>query len=396
MSETPAYVRLLTVFEDLGVNSERELEALLRESPESASYDDDHIRITREGRLASNLCERFAELPSVDSFYGPAGIHQFSISSASRLDDEDLIKGMFLSRVTTVFTPHRLTYKYKQEHPEWLGWDYDLHSADWEVSHDFVRDLYRHRKLIERSDLVLLPTGWRYSTTNLTPESGYTQTTTKTKENLEILEALDKVKVIDIGLASDLLDRLIARYRAKHQLVRLPELHVPWIEHVDLDTVLKIRDDSHDELADFQCAYHAALLEYIDHHRSANFAGISRAIAEDIIDPALRRMEKKHQRTLALHRSMRAVGAAIAALPLGAAAVSGALFDELSVGELTQTIPPSIAGVFGAITTNAIYERHAAKALEDERFYVLWDLAGDRCRPAQRWRGVRRWRLRTR
>jgi len=375
MSTTSPYAGLLSIFDELGIVSDDKLEAFLRLSRESGYWQESYADLYAEkqvetpDRLAHSLCAGLNGLAAeLDSLYGLSGIQQFSITSATRLDEEMLKKGLFLSRVMTIFSPQGFSYV-NTGYSSDAGDEY--HGESWTISHDFVRDLYRHRALIQQSALILLPSAIQYS-----PHwGGY-----HTGKSLEILQELDNVKVIDIGLDPELLDRLIARYRARHQLVRLPELHVPWIEHVDLAAVLKIRDDSHDELADFQSAYHAALLEYIEHHRSADFAAISKAIADDIIDPALRRIKKRYKRTLSLHRSLTAVGAAIAVLPVGAAAISGVFFDDLSLSELVPAIPPSLTGVLGAVATNVVQKRHVARALDDERFYVLWRLGAGQAR----------------
>jgi hypothetical protein len=359
------YASLPKVFDEFGVASESDLNAKLfgeggrgRHAATGALIG--HSRVTAADKgsaIAGAVCRAVSDIATTfDDAADMRGIQQFSLYDTQRLRQEDVVKGLFLANRTTIFTPHHFEYHYQlEELPDGGNIEY----TDWDISDDFVRELYRYRELVERSALRLLPAS--------------VKTDLRTTETVGLLQQMQRTKVLNLGLPIAAVERVVARYRRHEQLVSLPDLHVPWIQRVSLDQVLDIRDDSADELAEFQLAYHEALQQYIENRHETDFRAVSTVISDDLIEPKLRKVDRKYRRTLSTHRSVAAVGAAVAAAPVGAVIVSGGLFNE-AVTTLMPTFASGLAGVFGSVAVNRLQFRKAARELDDDAFVVLWKL----------------------
>ncbi len=271
-----------------------------------------------------------------------SGISQFSTITSPRLPEADVRKALFLSRRATVFTTHNFRYITMEGFSAFSGDEWE--SWNWSLGHDYIRDLFTYREAIRNGALNLVPQVTEYEREG---RSGTTQ----------FSAMANATSVIDISGHRTLIDRLIEHYRANRQLVALPALAVPWIDNVNVSTILDIRDDSADELGSFQQSYHEALLHQIENRRSTDFAVLSQHINEDVIGPAVRRINRKYRRIVSLHRSLRIAGATVALLPVGSLLIAGHDFQDLLSTEFLRDLPAPLVNLIVALWTNATYRR---------------------------------------
>jgi hypothetical protein len=326
--------------------------------------------------LAMHLCwyltsisEKGKLLPS-----GP-GINQCSTVASSRVGDVDIRKALFLANTATVFTGHRLSYHNDRSTTAFFV--EDVSDDHWTVSHDYVRDLFRYRDAISSGPLMLVPAAVTYAGTT---GGMWGKAKPSYSSTLSSSDAAYDTRVLTPGLPAQTLEELVKNYHKNRQVVTLPALQVPWIENIDTALILKVREENSDEFTLFQKSYHEALLRQMENFGTADFSSVSIAINEEIIGPALRRLDRKYRRTVSLHRSLRLAGASTALLPVVALLVAGRTFREFFTPEFAPTLAASTMNAIITIWVNAIYKRKAIEELQDENFYILWRMEHSRKR----------------
>lgn len=366
------YTQILRTFEHNSVSDGKSLETLLQQIPESDNYDAEIAALTGKGSppsaLVTDLCRSLADIAQhLGSLYDGGGIQQFSLNAESRIREDNVRKALFLSRTPTIFTQHRFHYGSVEF---WNSADAEnVYRESWEISHDFIRDLFRYQEAIERGQLIILP-----SSITQSRYTGDISRSHSVEEKISLLEEMERTRVFNMNVAPQLVDAIIERYKTEHQLISLPDLSVPWIENLDVKSILKVRDDHSDLLDDFQRAYHRAVLAYIENHRSLDFAQISRQINEDVIDPQLAKIEKNYKRIVLSHRSLALTGAAVSLIPIGGVILSGVLLNQLMSTDIIKLAPTVLAGLLTTVATNRINQGRAIQALEDNAYYILWKI----------------------
>jgi hypothetical protein len=91
---------------------------------------------------------------------------------------------------------------------------------------------------------------------------------------------------------------------------------------------------------------------------------------------AKRPLERQYKRTVSRHRSLAAVGAALAFVPLGIALVNHQFFNS-GFADAESLIPAGMTGAISSIVANKINMRSSAGDIEEHTFYILWMLGRD-------------------
>lgn len=287
-------------------------------------------------------------------FYSGTGIHQFGICPGAQVPDDSVKKSLFLSDLPTIFTDQELSFTYEQ----FDDWVPDGDSAHYEttfhVNAEFVRSLHNYRDAINRDSLVILPKCGEVSP----PDS---------------IKGLIGTKVVNFAVNPTLFDRIICEYRQGRQVAILPELQVPWIEKLPVESILAIREDSREELLRFQRAYHDAVQEHLQRYGQIDFGKTSKAIYDGIIAPAVANLEKKYQRILARHRSISALGV-LSVVPITAAIVSEKVFHH-ALGDIQSMIAPTTAALIAAVARQRTERDHELTTLESNTYYLVWKVS---------------------
>jgi hypothetical protein len=362
------YVDLIKRIEEFKLKKPKAFEAALNEARKGGARSWKYYE-TNEEDTRQDICERFCygliEVANkLDSIYEDVGIQQFSLNLHSDVGEEDVKKALFLSRTATIFTPHEFSYSEEREVTEDEPTEY--HHYSWSISHDYLRQIYNYKDAILEGGLIILPSSIKYHTRY------YWEA--EVPKIISLLDEMKNTRVMSIRAESEIIDKIIARYKTNHQLIRLPDIYMPWMKNIDLKSVLKVRNEQGDLLKSFQTAYHKAILENIENHRSLNFQKISKQIHGDLIEPKVNSIEKKYKRTISLHRSLSIAGAIVSILPIAGVILSGTLFKDILGSDMGKMISPTIAGLVSSVSANKIHQKHQIKALEDEDFYILWRL----------------------
>lgn len=353
------YSEMLGIFPEHGISDEKALANFLNRNKESGYVDSRDWNQPQESSLGAEICAKLAKIAErLESIYETSGIQQFSLSVEPRVKEDDVRKALFLSQTATIFTQHK--FSYNKEALESLDDDPgDRYGWYWNLSHDFLRDVFRYREAIGRNLLVILPSTVDYYGSSV---------------DLTLLKELENTKVIQVRADSQLIEAIVARYKMQHQLISLPDLAVPWIKGLNLSAILKIRDDYSDSIDTFQRAYHQCVMAHIENHKSLDFARISRQINQDLITPQIKKIEKDYKRAISHHRSLALTGAAVAVINIVGVVVSGALLNRILTSDVVQLLPSAIAGLLATFAINKIELKRAVQELEDEEFYVLWKI----------------------
>ena len=305
------------------------------------------------------------------------GIQQYSLAAEGTVASDDIKKALFLSRRATIFTQHNI--EIHDHHDDYAGgdeqivrWEKTLH---WDP--ELFCEIYRHRKAIETGQLRLLPS-------RLIERS--TQSNTDGERELEPRELIDVLEEINTSNAlattgasrssRKLIDRVLRSYRRREQLVHLASLKVPWIEGISVEDVVRVKEDHQDALDRFQAAYHEAVAEQIDNYGTVDFQAISHQVIDGLIQPQLNTLERQYKRTVSRHRSLAAVGAALAFVPLGIALVNHQFFNSGLI-DAESLIPAGMTGAISSIVANKINMRSSAGDIDEHTFYILWMLGRD-------------------
>jgi hypothetical protein len=318
--------------------------------------------------LVAVLCRSLADVAKhLGTLYDGGGIQQFSLNADSRIREDSVRKALFLSRTPTIFTQHRFYHHYVEF---WNSSDAEnVYQERWEISHDFTRDLFRYQEAIEQGHLIIFP-----SSITLSSYTGDISRSHSVEETVSVLDEIERTRVFNTSVSPQLIDAIVARYKTEHQLISLPDLSVPWIENLDVKSILKVREDYSDLLDDFQRAYHRSVLANIENHRSLNFAEISKQINEDVINPQLLKIKKKYARIVSSHRSLAIIGGAVSLIPISGVILSGVLLNQLTNTDIISLAPSALAGLLTTVATNRINQSRAIQALEDNAYYVLWKI----------------------
>jgi hypothetical protein len=304
------------------------------------------------------------------------GIQQYSLAAEGTVASDDIKKALFLSRRATIFTQHNI--EIHDHHDDYAGdeqivrWEKTLH---WDP--ELFREIYRHRKAIETGQLRLLPSRLieRSTQSNTGGEREF-----EPRELIDVLEEINKSNALATTGARrssrELIDRVLRSYRRREQLVHLASLKVPWIEGISVEHVLRVKEDHQDALDRFQAAYHKAVAEQIDNYGTVDFQAISHEVIDDLIQPQLNTLERQYKRTVSRHRSLAAVGAALAFVPLGIALVNHQFFNS-GFADAESLIPAGMTGAISSIVANKINMRSSAGDIEEHTFYILWMLGRD-------------------
>jgi len=310
-------------------------------------------------------------------FYVP-GIQQFTIAPTGRIANDDIRKALLTARQSTMLTGHPLEYFVHYSAGD--GTEGFLSgrsfSSSWKFAGEFVRDSFKYRSLIDGSDLDILPKTLSYSSKEY-PAAGDDRVDDQAidfSEDLRLLDSLPPTRVIGVPASQQTIDAFLARYSLNHQPIMVHELYLPYIANVSLDHLIKLRAESHDELSQFQRAYHQALQEHIASSRSLDFARISEQIDADLIRPAVKQLQRKYDVIITQHRKMAAYTSAATLVPVGQLI--------LSASSLKLLDPAMVRALFGsssllalALASNRASRKAAIDALQDDTYYIIW-LAG--------------------
>lgn len=364
------YARILQPFTHYGISSNDALEDFLRSNERSGAGSVPYMSPRFEGASLSR--DVYSELSTIadqiDSLYRTSGIQQFSINHDTVISRENVLKALFLSRIATIFTPHKVTHSTNYYMVDDEGQEYVDES--WEVSHDFVRALFDYREPIEAGQLVILPSSIR-SIRSHSDSSTFGDDILNAES---LLKMLDTTKVVRLGAEPELIDAIVTRYKRHHQLIVLPALSMPWVTNLSVPAMLQLKEDYDDSLDEFQRTYHEAIRTYIENHRVVDFESISRQINQDLIVPRVAKIEREYRRTVSHHRNLALAGVAVSFISIGAVIIGKALLNQILVGDLIPTITPAIASLVSAVATNKITQTRVREELEDDAFYVLWKL----------------------
>lgn len=363
------YDDLVEVFEDAGISSESELEDAIRSGSETYEAWGGPGPVTLGGKIAKQLRSVKLDASSPRDW----GIQQYALCQEARVPPEDVKKGLFLSRRSTIFTRHGFSYHTHRD--DYIG-DYPIFNVETRVSYDrdFIRDLYLYRKAIARGDLRLVPAELTTSSSSFEEGHGHRS---EPEETVELLQEINHLNVLKLDAQRSIVRRVLKRYAKRQQLVHLPSLRVPWIYGLDLESILRVKDDDRLSIERFQSAFHEALAEHIANYGSLNFDRISDQVQEDIIQPRLDEMERRYRRAVTLHRSLAVAGAGLAFLPLAMTIVSQEFFDT-QLAQVQSLFPAAVTGAVTSFALNKVRLGDRKGELEDSRFYVLWRLLRDR------------------
>ncbi len=285
--------------------------------------------------------------------YSGTGIHQIGLSTGPRIGQENVMKALFLSDLPTVCTGQWLsTLREEDEHtPDGTF----IYYRTLEINTDFVRDLHENWPAIENGALVILP------------ESPKVDDVSDTEPSLGELRS---TKVVDIGVKPELYNLVVDSYERKRQVVVLPELHVPWIRGTKLDEILKVRQESTEELSRFQRAYHDSMLEYMKRYGKVDFGKMSVEIHKGEVQPALDKLNDRYKRFLSHRRKHESIGI-LSVVPISVAIVSATIFDQ-TLGDIPSMIAPTTAAVLSALARYRVDKKDGLASLEEDKYYVVW------------------------
>jgi hypothetical protein len=349
------------------IRTEIELEATLRSTQESGRRSWLYWHDPPPEEPWEDLCRcLLSAIEKIDESYNTIGIQQFSLNREGRIREDSIKKALFMARTATIFTSHQII----RETDDQLATETmeDIQGASWAIDHDFIRDIFRFRRAIERGELVILPRSTR--TGHRAGDNSMSSTTIK--EELLWLKRLERTSIINLRADTAIIDAIIDKYRHNHQLILLPEVSMPWIENIGLRTILKLRDDQSDLIDAFQRDYHKSILTHIENHRSLNFQRISQQINDDIVSPKVAEIERKYKRIIASHRSLALTGSIVSLLPISAVLIGSTLFRTILNSDIGAMIPAATANLLAVLATNRINEAYSVKALEDHEFYIIW------------------------
>ena len=368
------YQELVDLFEVMGIENESALTAAL--GGESETYDpfeagwEPSEPKTLGGKVAQALWKIDLNASSGNQDWG---IQQFSLCDKPQVPVEDIKKGLFLSRRSTIFTPHH--FSIHSHHDDYYG-DAPIYQHETTVTfdRDFIRELFTYRESIKRGELRLLPAEMASSSSQYTDSRGHQEQSSETKS---LLSEINRSNVLKIDPGPDILQQVLKRFSRREQVVHLPSLRVPWIKDLEIDDILRIKTDEKPAIDRFQAAYHEALAEHIKNYESVDYGRISEQIQEDIIQPKLDDIERSYKRVVGLHRKLAAAGAALAFLPL-AMTILSAEFFQTTFSQPLSFIPAVVSGSVGSFALNKIQVENKKGELEETEFYILWRLLKDK------------------
>jgi hypothetical protein len=357
------------LFDECGVCSVERLEELLAEEHEPRG-------LTRPAHLSSflpRLCELLSRLIAPQDPL-PEGVHQFSLAKAPCPPEEDVRRALFLARRSTIITNASLRNFWGR----WVrenGSTFDY--SNWHIEDDYVRALVTYRDVLATSALDVMPDHLLVEETTLDGHRYANEPWPAIPQEHTLLERVSASRVVGVRADPALIEAVLRSYQARRQIVELGALEIPWVNNLGIDEVMRLRGDSGDELAVFQRAYHSGLQTCIENLQSLDFLRLSREVNADIIYPALRALDRKYQRAIELHRSLRQIGAAVAVLPLTSVFVSGTMFRQPMIQQLVGAGATTLATLAG-LAVNRAQHRSAVAALGEETYFILWNLEASR------------------
>lgn len=361
------YQELVDLFRVLGIDNEEKLEEALKHDP--GFHTVVVLGKSSPETLGSKVAKAIQNIDlSGSSEYQDWGIQQYSLCDKPHVLEEDIKKGLFLSRRSTIFTAHK--FYSESRHDDYVG-DSPIYNIEETIYYDreFVRDLYLYREPIRRGELRLMPAKFMRSHSE-TVEGREPYYSSETKN---LLNEINRTNVLKVDPRPGTIRKVLSRFARNEQMVHLPSLRVPWVSDLDVDDILRIKTDEKLSIDKFQVAYHEALAEHIKNYGSLNFARISEQIQEDIIQPRLDDLERRYRRVVTMHRKLATAGAALAFLPLAITIISAKFFQTELIQPLS-VITPLLTGSVASYAINKIQVENKKGELEDTDFYVLWRL----------------------
>jgi hypothetical protein len=394
MADMDSFRRMAEVFSEYNISTPDQLEERLAEASERGKrYFPTNSEWAGEPEppghlLARSVCSKLAALAGdVARLSSSPGINQFSLLASQRLPETDLRKAMFLSRRAIVISSHEFHYAHNEQYNPLASGDWtQTTEEDWTISNSYIRDLFTYRDAIRSGTLLMFPRKLVFVETT---DRAYKRPHEIPRIVMDLADMARTTRIIDVTANQELIDRIIQHYRARRQLIILPELEVPWVDNITIPKIIHVREESRDEWVRFHEAYHELLLRQIEIHRSVDFARLSRNINEEVIEPALSDIDQKYRRIVSQHRSLRVPGATVGLLPVRSLLLSGRAFRKLERTKLARDSPMPLVRLLADLGSNGITRRNALNALGESTFYVLWRV--QREQGASRPRRVRSW-----
>jgi hypothetical protein len=354
-------ISLVELFKGYGISESESMERWLRNRrwPRRILGED------RDGDSFGNMLSQYcvAAFDELREDRTSGGIHQFSaLKRKGRIPSAAVGKALVTSARSTLVTRWIISYGASNR------------SSGGYFEHDFVRDIFAYRHLIDSGDLFILPS----AVTNRDGEQSFDPE--RDSADLQLAARLNETRVATLAADRSLIDQILQRYRINHQLVIIEEIDLPQLDGVSLDTIVKLRQEAAHELESFQRAYHKAIQEQITNSIDLDFRRISRQINEDILAPSVKALHDKYRQTIGMYRSLATSTAFPPALtPVGQVILSGeslkALLNDLS---FRSALFGATVTTIAALAANRAYRKRELRTLHDDEYYVLWLLSRKR------------------
>jgi len=347
---------IVELFVQEGISSRKELQEIL-------CTDENYQRYKSLCKALSGYLNSVSL--SLDEEYQSEGILQFSYSPSARLREDDILKALFLARRSTVFMPGTVKY----ERGDYYG-SFGGPGEEYQIDRDYTETLFRFRDAIAEGGLIALPSHIYYNRSRHADPTIY--------KHADLARKISQTRVRSVEVGPELLATVLREYRLSRQVVALPELSVPWIAGMDRQRILRLREDAHDEVLQFQRSYHLALTDYIEALGSLDFDLISRQIARDIVSPAVHSIERKYLNIVKQSRSLQLASVAVATLPVLGVLVTSIALQQPLLQSLADAAGSAVASTLGAATLNQLEKKNQKESLKTESYYLIWALGRQR------------------
>ena len=201
------YTNMFKLFDKYKVNDQKSLDAFLQKLPTSTDYPiKNNDQFTS---LFDAFCNGLLLNSSVEEqAFAEGGIHQFSLNLTPRIHEDNVRKALFLSRVATIFSAHTMT-QYTTSYSNYYDGSSDIWYS-WNLHHDFIRDIYAYRKLLEKNLIRIVPKEVQEIQNNEIVD-GAGGHSSSNNHIIPLLEDIESTRVLQLSPNQKLLDKIVAK-----------------------------------------------------------------------------------------------------------------------------------------------------------------------------------------